>query len=154
MTEESFDTLSAARSLQAADIGEEQAAAIIGAIRLAASDLVTVERFEAGLAELRAHFDSRLAELKTHSDTGLTDLQAQSGTGLTNLRAHIDTGLANLRAQTDTGLTNLRTHIDTGLSKTRAEDARARLALAGFIVGANALMLTVAGFVLAAVLSV
>ena len=143
MTEESFDTLSAARSLQAADIREEQAAAIIGAIRLATSDLVTVERFEAGLAELRAHFDSRLAELKTHSDTGLTDLQAQSGTGLTNLRAHIDTGLANLRA-----------HTDTGLAKTRAEDARARLALAGFIVSANALMLTVAGFVLAAVLSV
>ena len=109
MAEESFDTLSAARSLQAADIGEEQAAAIIGAIRLAVSDLVTVERFEAGLAELRAHFDTRLAEQ--------------------------------------------RAHIDTGLAKTRAEDARARLALAGIITGANALMLTVAGFILATVLS-
>ena len=99
MAEESFDTLSAAGSLQAAGIGDEQAAAIVGAIRLAVSDLVTVERFEMGLAELRAHFD-------------------------------------------------------TGLSESRAENARARLALAGFIVGANALMLTVAGFVLAAVLSV
>jgi len=110
MAEESFDTLSAARSLQAADIEEEQAAAIIGAIRLAVSDLVTVERFEAGLAELRAHFDTRLVEQRAHTDTGL--------------------------------------------AKARAEDARARLALAGFIIGANALMLTVAGFVLAAVLSV
>ena len=110
MAEESFDTLSAARSLQAAGIGDEQATAIVGAIRLAVSDLVTVERFEAGLAELRAHVDS--------------------------------------------GFTELRAHVDTGSSESRAENARARLALAGFIVGANALMLTVAGFVLAAVLSV
>ena len=110
MAEESFDTLSAARSLQAAGIGDEQAAAIVGAIRLAVSDLVTVERFEAGLAELRAHVDS--------------------------------------------GFTELRAHFDTGMSESRAENARARVALAGFIVGANALMLTVAGFVLAAVLSV
>ena len=99
MAEESFDTLTAARGLQAAGMEDEQATAIVGAIRLAVSDLVTVERFEAGLAELRAH-------------------------------------------------------TDTGLARIRAEDARARLALAGFIVGANALMLTVAGFVLAAVLSV
>ena len=121
MAEESFDTLSAARGLQAAGIEEEQAAAIIGAIRLAVGDLVTVERFEAGLAELRAHFDIRLAELNTNTDTGSTNLQA---------------------------------HIDTGLAKIRAEDARARLAPAGFIIGAHALMLTVAGFILTAVLSV
>lgn len=132
MSQESFDTLSAARRLQAAGIGEEQAAAIVGAVRLAVSDLVTVERFEAGLAELRAHMD----------------------TGLAELRAHMDTGLAELRAQTDTGLTDLRAHMDTGLSQSRAENARARLALAGFIVGANALMLTLAGFVLATFLSV
>ena len=77
---------------------------------MAVSDLVTVERFEAGLAELRAHVDS--------------------------------------------GFTELRAHFDTGMSESRAENARARVALAGFIVGANAVMLTVAGFVLAAVLSV
>ncbi|MDE0003049.1 MAG: hypothetical protein OXQ29_10180 [Rhodospirillaceae bacterium] len=98
MAEKSFDTLSTARGLQAAGIDADQAAAIVGAIRSAVSDLVTVERFEAGLGELRAH-------------------------------------------------------IDTGLAETKVENARARLALAGFIIGANALMLTVAGFVLAAVLS-
>ena len=143
MAEESFDTLGAARSLQAAGIGDEQAAAIVGAIRLAVSDLVTVERFDAGLAELRAHTDARLTELQAHSDTRLTEL-----------RAHIDMGLTELRAQTDTGLTELRAHTDTGLTGLRAENARARLALAGFIIGANALMLTVTGFVLTAVLSV
>ncbi len=121
MTEEPFDTLSASRRLQAADIEEEQAAAIVIAIRLAVSDLVTVERFEAGLAELRAR---------------------------------IDTGLAELRAHTDTGLAELRARIDAGLAETRADNARARLAPAGIIIGANALMLTVAGFILTAVLSV
>ena len=131
MGEESFDTLSSARDLQAAGIGEEHAVAIVGAIRVAVSDLVTVERFEAGLAELRAHTDTRLTELRAHVDTSLTEL-----------RAHIDTSLTELRA-----------HSDTGLTETRSENARARLALAGFIIGANALMLTIAGFVLAAVLS-
>ena len=120
MGEESFDTLSSARDLQAAGIGEEHAVAIVGAIRVAVSDLVTVERFEAGLAELRAHTDTRLTELRAHVDTSLTELRA---------------------------------HSDTGLTETRSENARARLALAGFIIGANALMLTIAGFVLAAVLS-
>ena len=115
-----FDTLSAARALQAAGIEDEHAAAIVGAIRLAVSDLVTAERFEAGLAELRAHTDTRLAELRANFEMGLTDLRA---------------------------------HIDTGLTETRAENTRARLALAGFIIGANALMMTVAGFVLTAVLS-
>ena len=99
MAKDKFDTLSAARSLGTAGIEEEQAAAIVGAIRLAVSDLVTVERFEAGLAELRAHTNIRVAEL-------------------------------------------------------RADNWRARLALAGVIVGANALMLTVAGYVVAAVLGV
>ena len=99
MAEKSFDTLSAARGLQTAGIEADQAAAIVGAIRLAVSDLVTVERFEAGLGELRAHFD-------------------------------------------------------TGLAETRVENTRARLALAGSIIGAHALMLTVAGFILTAVLSV
>lgn len=104
-----FDTLSAARGLQAAGIEDEHAAAIVGAIRLAVSDLVTAERFEAGLAELRAHTDTRLVELRAHFEMGLTE--------------------------------------------TRAENTRARLALAGFIIGANALMMTVAGFVLTAVFS-
>ena len=121
MAEETFDTLSAACGLRAAGIEDEHAAAIMGAIRLAVSDLVTVERFQAGLTEMRAHTDTRLTELRAHIDTGLTELRAQ---------------------------------IDTGLAETRAENARARLALAGFIIGANALMLTIAGFVLAAVLSV
>ena len=121
MAKDKFDTLSAARSLGTAGIEDEQAAAIVGAIRLAVSDLVTVERFEAGLAELRTHTDTLMAELRAHTDTRVAEL-----------RAH----------------TNIR------VAELRADNWRARLALAGVIVGANALMLTVAGYVLAAVLGV
>ena len=110
MAKDKFDTLSTARGLRTAGIEDEQAAAIVGAIRLAVSDLVTVERFEAGLAELRTHTDTLMAELRAH--------------------------------------TNIR------VAELRADNWRARLALAGFIIGANALMLTVAGYVLAAVLGV
>ena len=121
MAKDKLDTLSAARSLGTAGIEDEQAAAIVGAIRLAVSDLVTVERFEAGLAELRAHTDTLISELRTHTETRVAEL-----------RAH-----ANIR-----------------VAELRADNWRARLALAGVIAGANALMLTVAGYVLAAVLGV
>ena len=132
MAKDKFDTLSAARSLGTAGIEEEQAAAIVGAIRLAVSDLVTVERFEAGLAELRTHTDTLISEL----------------------RAHTDTRVAELRAHTDTRVAELRAHTNIRVAELRADNWRARLALAGVIVGANALMLTVAGYVLAAVLGV
>ena len=132
MAKDKFDTLSAARSLGTAGIEDEQAEAIVGAIRLAVSDLVTVERFKAGLAELRTHTDTRVAELRTHTDTRVAEL-----------RAHTDSLMAELRAHT-----NIR------VAELRADNWRARLALAGVIVGANALMLTVAGYVLAAVLGV
>ena len=48
MAKDNFDTLGAARSLKTSGIEDEQAEAIVGAIRLAVSDLVTVERFKAG----------------------------------------------------------------------------------------------------------
>ena len=132
MAKDKFDTLSAARSLGTAGIEDEQAAAIVGAIRLAVSDLVTVERFEAGLAELRTHTDTLISEL----------------------RAHTDTRVAELRSHTDTRVAELRAHTNIRVAELRADNWRARLALAGVIVGANALMLTVAGYVLAAVLGV
>ena len=54
MADNSYDTLSAARGLRVAGIDDEQASAIVGAMRLTVADLVTADRFEAGLAELRA----------------------------------------------------------------------------------------------------
>ena len=121
MAKDNFDTLGAARSLKTSGIEDEQAEAIVGAIRLAVSDLVTVERFKAGLAELRTHTDTLMAELRAHTDTRVAEL---------------------------------RTHTNIRVAELRADNWRARLALAGVIVGANALMLTVAGYVLAAVLGV
>ena len=76
MAKDKFDTLSAARGLRTAGIEDEQAAAIVGAIRLAVSDLVTVERFEAGLAELRTHTDTLMAELRAHTNIRVAELRA------------------------------------------------------------------------------
>ena len=87
MAKDKFDTLSAARSLGTAGIEDEQAAAIVGAIRLAVSDLVTVERFEAGLAELRTHTDTLMAELRAHTDTRVAELRAHTNIRVAELRA-------------------------------------------------------------------
>lgn len=67
MADNSFDTLSAASGLRTAGIDDEQASAIVGAMKLAVANLVTVDRFEAGLAELRIEFDSRFSELRAEN---------------------------------------------------------------------------------------
>ncbi len=120
MADTTFDTLRASRDLKAAGIEDQHATAIVNAIRQSVGRSVTVDRFDAGIAELRARVD----------------------TGLTELRAHIDTGLTELRA-----------HVDSGLTELRAENARALLIYTGVIIGANALVVTIAGMVLAASLS-
>ena len=118
MTEAGFDTLSAARNLKASGLEGGQAEAIVTEISQSRDNLVTVERFEAGITDVR-----------THTDTGLTDLRAHIDTGLADLRAHIDTGFANLRSE---------------IAELKANTSRMLLAFATFVVAAFALIATIA----------
>ena len=77
MADNSFDTLSAAHSLRNAGIGDEQATAIVGAMQLAVANLVTVDRFEAGMAELRAEIATLATELRAEMATLATELRAE-----------------------------------------------------------------------------
>ncbi len=54
MSDTAFDTLDAARRLKAAGIEAEQAEAIVEVMGQSVDQLVTVERFDAGIATLRA----------------------------------------------------------------------------------------------------
>ena len=54
MSDTAFDTLGAARRLKAAGIEAEQAEAIVEVMGQSVDQLVTVERFDAGIATLRA----------------------------------------------------------------------------------------------------
>ena len=93
MSDPAIDTLGVARKLKAAGIEAEQADAIVEGMGESVNQLVTAERFDAGLAMLQSRIDSLRVEM-------------------------------------------------------RAEIARSHMVLAGFVVAANALMLTVLGILL------
>lgn len=87
MTEAAFDTLGAARKLGAAGIEAGQAEAIVEVMGQSVSQLVTAERFEAGLAALHAKIDSGHAELHARIDSGLAGVDARIDTARAELRA-------------------------------------------------------------------
>ena len=64
MSDTAFDTLGAARRLKAAGIEAAQAEAIVEVMGHSVNQLVTVERFEAGIATLHARIDSVRTELR------------------------------------------------------------------------------------------
>lgn len=74
MAASTFDTLGAARELEAKGIDAGQAEAIVNVIRKSSGEQVTVEQFDARFAEVDIRFaevDARFAELRAHIDTGL-----------------------------------------------------------------------------------
>ena len=64
LSHSAFDTLGAARKLKAAGIEAEQADVIVEAMGQSVNQLVTVERFDAGLAVLESRIDAVRTELR------------------------------------------------------------------------------------------
>ena len=122
MADLAFDTLGAARRLKAAGIESEHAEAIVEVMGESVNRLVTVERFDAGLAVLHTRIDSVQTELQASIDSVQTQLQAQ----IDGLSSRIDS-------------------IQTGV---RAEIVRSQLIFVGIVIAANALMMTVLGILL------
>ena len=118
MVDSAFDTLGAARRLKAAGMEAEHAEAIVEVMGESVNQLVTMEHFDAGLAMLRARIDA------------------------------IQTGQQGLEAQIDAVQTGLEARIDALQTGLRAEMARSHLVLAGIVIAANALMMTVLGVLL------
>ena len=133
MSDPAFDTLGAARRLKAAGIEAEQAEAIVEVMGESVNQLVTVERFEAGLAMLQAQIDAVQSGLQARIDA------VQSG-----LQARIDAVQTQLQAQID----GLSSRIDTLRIEMRADIVRSHLILVSILIAANALMMTILGVVL------
>ena len=88
MAKPAFDTLGAARELEAKGFPPDRAGAIVNTIQRSKSDLVTSELFETRTAETRTYVDGRFAEMQANSDRRFAEL-----------RAHIDAGLAAQEAK-------------------------------------------------------
>ena len=118
MAASKFDTLGAARELEATGIGAGQAEAIVNVIRKSSGEQVTADQFDARFAGIDARFagiDARFAEIDVRF-------------------AEIDVRFAELRA-----------HIDTGLERQSATLHRALWLQGGAIVGVLAGLYTIAG---------
>ena len=113
-----FDTLEASRRLEAAGFQAEQADAIVDVMNRSTAQLVTGERFEAGIAALGARIDSMNVRIDS-------------------LDARIEAVRSELLARIDA----LRTEL-------RAEFMRAQMLFVGIVIAANALMLTILGVLL------
>ena len=85
MTDTAFDTLEATRRLEAAGIQAAQADAFVKVVNQSTSQMVTVERFEVGVAGLHARIDSVQAELLARFDSVRAELREEIARS--NLRA-------------------------------------------------------------------
>ena len=137
MAESAFDTLGAARKLKAAGIEAGHAEAIVEVMGESVNQLVTVERFDAGLSMLSARIDALEKGLHARIDAVQTELHARTDAVQTGLQARIGAVQTELQARIDT--------LQAGM---RAEIARSHLILAGIVIAANALMMTILGILL------
>ena len=122
MSDTAFDTLGAARKLKSSGLGVEQADAIVEVMSQSASQFVTVERFDAGITMLQGRIDG---------------LQVRIGAVESGLNTRVDAVESGLTARIDAVRTDLR-----------AEIWRSILVAVGVLIAANALMMTILGFVL------
>ena len=173
MSDSAFDTLGAARKLKASGLGAEQADAIVETMSQSASQFVTVEHFDAGIAALHSRIDALQTELRTRTDTIQTELRTRTDAIRSEMRTRTDAIRSEMRsrteaiqsemksrteaiqsgfsARTDAIQTRLNTRIDEMHAKfdaVRAEIWRSILIAVGVLIAANALMMTILGIFL------
>ena len=88
VSDPAFDTLGAARRLKAAGIEAEQAEAIVEVMGESVNQLVTVERFEAGLAMLQAQIDAVQSGLQARIDAVQKPIRLERDRGPAGLPGH------------------------------------------------------------------
>ncbi|MYJ97084.1 MAG: hypothetical protein F4053_16360 [Proteobacteria bacterium] len=122
MADPAFDTLEAARRLEAGGILAEEADAIVDVVKQSTGQMVTVERFDAAVDRL---------------DTAIAGLHVRIDSIHSELTARIDSVQSELSAQ-----------IDSVGSRVQAALSRSLLIAVGIIIAAIALMATIFGVLL------
>lgn len=128
MASTEFDTLAAAGDLQAAGVQAAHAEAIVSAVSKATGRLVSENRFETAITELRHDMDAGLARQAAALEAGLARQAAALETALAKQTA----ALAELRRDMEVGfagqataLAELRLEMKAGLAGQAAAFAQA-----------------------------
>lgn len=117
MASTEFDTLAAAGDLQAAGVQAAHAEAIVSAVSKATGRLVSENRFETAITELRHDMDAGLARQAAALEAGL----ARQAAALAELRRDMEVGFAGQA----TALAELRLEMKAGLAEQAAAFAQA-----------------------------
>lgn len=148
MADTAFETLEAARRLEAADIQAEQADAIVEVVNQTASQMVTVERFDTGVTGLHARIDSVHSELSTRIGSVHSELGTRIDTVHSDLRTRIDSAHSELSARIDSVQAELLARIDSVRAELREEFANSHLKTLIVVIAANTLIAAILGILL------
>ena len=111
MSAAAFDTLTAARDLEAAGIERRQAEAIAGTVRIATAAEREALATKADLAELRADLAELRADMQADLHTAVEPLATKNE--LAEFRAATKADLADLRAATKAEIAGVRSELGT-----------------------------------------
>ena len=155
MSDTAFDTLGAARKLKSSGLGVEQADAIVEVMSQSASQFVTVERFDAAITMLQGRIDGlqvRIDAFETGFNSRIdaveSGLNARIDAVASGLNTRIGAVESGLNTRVDAVESGLTARIDAVRTDLRAEIWRSILVAVGVLIAANALMMTILGFVL------
>ena len=156
MNRSTFDTLTAARELQAAGMQDDQAEAVVTAISHAHSDQVTAGDLAATAADFRADLAATAADFRADLAATAAGLRADLAATAAGLRADLAATAADLRADLAATTADLRTDLADTAADFRADlagletrIARAMLVQSGMTIAATvgllSLVITLAG---------
>ena len=107
-----FDTLSAARELEAKGVDPGQAEAIVTAIRKSAGEHITAKQFDDRFTESQTHVDGRFSEFRTYVDGRFSEFRIYVDGGFSELRSYVDVRFIEQQANFDSKFSELRALID------------------------------------------
>ena len=142
MSVASFDTLTAARTLEAAGLSGSQAAAVVETVRVAVIEGVATKADVAGLraevapeiSELRAEMKSEFSDVRAEMKSEFSDVRAEMRSEFSDVRAEI----SDVRAEMKSEFSDVRAEI----SDVRAEMAKLEMRMIRTIYGVGAALLT------------
>ncbi len=149
MSVASFDTLTAARTLEAAGLSGSQAAAVVETVRVAVIEGVATKADVAGLrtevapeisglrAEMKSEFSdvrAEIAELRAETKSEFSDVRAE----IADVRAEMKSEFSDVRAEMKSEFSDVRAEI----ADVRAEMAKLEMRMIRTIYGVAAALLT------------
>ncbi len=135
MSVASFDTLTAARTLEAAGLSGSQAAAVVETVRVAVIEGVATK---ADVAGLRAEVAPEISELRAEMKSEFSDVRAEMRSEFSDVRAEMKSEFSDVRAEMKSEFSDVRAEI----SDVRAEMAKLEMRMIRTIYGVGAALLT------------